>query len=280
MSIEENKAIYLRFIEEVWNKGRPDRLAEFLSVDYVFHGPGAEPVAGVDAYRPRIETYLAAFPDFKVIEENIVAEGDSVACRYTVTGTHKGVLQGMAPTGRAVRVEGFDLVRVADGRIVEGWGLPDMLGLMQQLGVLPAPGETSASPSDGVADAWVKAFLGSGDPDAFAALFAEDGRIVHPLYKEPIVGRAAIRQLHAAVFDGWEQSNLEVLQKIASGDSVAIQWRFGSTQSATHRRVQLDALSVLRLDSTGKIFEERRYFDLFLHDPNPDLIYRAGMREP
>jgi len=69
-----------------------------------------------------------------------LAEGDSVACRYTVTGTHKGELQGMAPTGRAVRVEGFDLVRIADGRIVEGWGLPDMLGLMQQLGAVPGRG--------------------------------------------------------------------------------------------------------------------------------------------
>ena len=56
----------------------------------MFHGPGAEPIGGVDAYRPRVETYLTAFPDFRVIEEDIVAEGESVACRYTVTGTHSG----------------------------------------------------------------------------------------------------------------------------------------------------------------------------------------------
>jgi predicted ester cyclase len=75
--------------------------------------------------------------------EDLVAEGDKVAARVTVRGTHRGAFLGLAPTGKAVTQTGIDIVRVAGGKAVERWGSFDELGLLQQLGALPAPGQAS-----------------------------------------------------------------------------------------------------------------------------------------
>jgi steroid delta-isomerase-like uncharacterized protein len=82
---------------------------------------------------------LAAFPDFAVTVEDAVAEGDKVALRVTIRGTHQGALMGTPPTGKPIAISGMSLWRIADGKIVERWESADMLGLMQQLGVIPSP---------------------------------------------------------------------------------------------------------------------------------------------
>jgi predicted ester cyclase len=79
-----------------------------------------------------------AFPDAMVIPEAMVAEGDKVAVRFTVRGTHRGEFMGIAPTGKEVVVQGMDINRMANGKIVERWGIADSLSMLQQLGVIPS----------------------------------------------------------------------------------------------------------------------------------------------
>ena len=146
MSAEENKAVYQGLMEEVINGRRLDQLARFLAPDVVRHGAGGSLHGEAAAARlhQQAAAFLAAFPDLRVAIDDIIAEGDRVAARATMTGTHQGAFMGVPATGRSIRVQAIDIVRIADGRIVEYWAQGDMLGLLQQLGAIPAPGQAAA----------------------------------------------------------------------------------------------------------------------------------------
>ena len=111
----------------------PDVVDSFFATGFVSHNnpPGFPP--GVDGVKRFFTMFRDAFPDVAVEIDEIVAEGDRVAVATTFSGTHQGELMGMAPTGRRVAVTGIDIVRVADGKIVEHRGLTDIVGLMRQL---------------------------------------------------------------------------------------------------------------------------------------------------
>jgi steroid delta-isomerase-like uncharacterized protein len=111
----------------------PDVADSFFAPGFVSHNnpPGFPP--GVEGVKRFFSMFRDAFPDVEVQIDEMVAEGDRVAVATTFTGTHDGELMGVAPTGRRVSVTGIDIVRVADGQIVEHRGLTDIVGLMRQL---------------------------------------------------------------------------------------------------------------------------------------------------
>jgi steroid delta-isomerase-like uncharacterized protein len=142
MSIENNKAVAHQMLDEVFNQGNMSLADELLSPNYIEHEelpPGVP--AGREGLKQTILMTRAAFPDFSATIEDIVAEGDKVAQRITWTGTHKGDFMGIPATGKSVSIQVLDIIRVVDGHLVEHWGLMDSMGLMQQLDVMPAPGE-------------------------------------------------------------------------------------------------------------------------------------------
>jgi steroid delta-isomerase-like uncharacterized protein len=108
--------------------------------DWVGHFPGMPPLdaEGHRMYSLAMET---AFPDLDRKVEDLLAEGDRVAARWTATGTHRGVFNGIPPTGKVATSSGITIFRIADGRIVEEWGESDTLGLLMQLGAIPSPGQ-------------------------------------------------------------------------------------------------------------------------------------------
>jgi predicted ester cyclase len=112
----------------------PDVVDDYFAPEFVSHNnpPGFPP--GVEGVKRFFSMFRDAFPDVEVEIDEIVVEGDRVAVATTFTGTHQGELMGVAPTGRRVSVTGIDIVRVADGKIVEHRGLTDIVGLMRQLG--------------------------------------------------------------------------------------------------------------------------------------------------
>ena len=142
MSTEQNKALVRQLVEEVFNRGNMSLADEFLAPDFVEH---EELPPGIPRDREgakQLTTMLrSAFPDFKATIDDIVAEGDKVVIRQTWSGTHKGEFMGVPPTGKSVSFGVIDIIRVAGGKLVEHWGQMDSMGMMQQLGVIPAPGE-------------------------------------------------------------------------------------------------------------------------------------------
>lgn len=133
MTVEENKSIILRVWEAV-NRQEFRAASEAIAPDFARDGESA----GREGNRQRYAEVAAAFPDVHYAMEDMLAEGDMVAVRYTLTGTHQGELQGIPATGNRVSFGGISIYRIADGLIAEAWNSFDRMELMQQLGVIPA----------------------------------------------------------------------------------------------------------------------------------------------
>jgi steroid delta-isomerase-like uncharacterized protein len=138
MSAEENKAI-VRCFWDAFNQHDLDAADALTSPDFVDHETDGS-TRTREQHRRQGEGFLAAFPDTYFTLEELIAEGDKVAYRFTYRGTHQGQLMGIAPTGKEVTFTGIGVDRIGDGKIVEEWTNLDALGLMQQLGVIPTPG--------------------------------------------------------------------------------------------------------------------------------------------
>ncbi len=139
MSTEKNKAIVRQFFEEGPSKGNLKAANELLATNFALHGP--LPCApGIPGISDVITACRAAFEDLNVTIEDMVAEGDKVAARFTARGIHKGAFMGLHPTGKPITMTGIEIFRVEDGKIAEIWGEANLIGLMQQLGVVPAFG--------------------------------------------------------------------------------------------------------------------------------------------
>lgn len=145
MSAKENKALLRRLIGEL-NKGEAAAMAvveETCSADFVQHNAYGEEVEGLENYKRRVSDLLRAVPDAHFAIDDILAEGDEVASRFTMTGTHTGNLQhvvDLSATGRKVTAQYVTIYRIKDGKFVEGWERFDTLSVMQQLGLVLKPG--------------------------------------------------------------------------------------------------------------------------------------------
>ena len=139
MSTEQNKAVVRRVFEELVNKGNMSAADELLAADYVNHDMPA-PAPGAEGFKLIIGMFRTAFPDITVTLDDALAEGDRVVTRGVFTGTHKGEFMGIPATGKKVAVKYLDIWRLENGKCKENWVQMDMLGLMQQLGVVPTPG--------------------------------------------------------------------------------------------------------------------------------------------
>ena len=143
MSTEENKSLVHRYVEQILNRGNMAVADELLASDYKrYISPTTAPLS-VDVQKQRLAGIRAAFPDWHLTVEDMIADGDRVAFRATIRGTHKGAFQSIPPTGKAVTGSALDIVRIENGKIAEHWGGPDLLNLLQQLGAVIAPGPES-----------------------------------------------------------------------------------------------------------------------------------------
>jgi len=139
-SEEENKAHYRRTFEEVFNQGNLALVDELVAPDFLDHEvPPGMNNRGPDSTRQLVTMLRTAFPDLHFTIEDLVAEGDTVAGRVTMSGTHLGPFQGIPPTGRSLQQAQMYFVRFRDGKAIEHRAVRDELGMMRQLGVLPAP---------------------------------------------------------------------------------------------------------------------------------------------
>jgi predicted ester cyclase len=138
---EENKARFRRTYEELLNQGNLSLADELVAPDFLNHEAPPGRNRGPESMRGLATMLRTAFPDLRFTIEELVAEGETVAGRLTMSSTDEGPLMGMPPTGRSVRQDHMHFVRFRDGKAVEHWGVRDELGMMQQLGVIPEPGQ-------------------------------------------------------------------------------------------------------------------------------------------
>ncbi len=140
MSIESHKAAVRRVFEEAINQRKLAIIEEVIGPEYVNRSMPA-PSPGPAGLRAVLQGFIDGFPDLHIQLHNVLGEGDTVATRGEFTGTHRGAFMGVPATGKKVKVPYIDLWRFQGGKAVENWVQMDLLGLMQQLGVLPTPGK-------------------------------------------------------------------------------------------------------------------------------------------
>ena len=136
MSSEENKALVLHFVDEAQCLGNIGAVDEFLADDFIDHCalPGFSPDR--DGVKKLFAMFHTAFPDFRAVVHDQIAEGDKVVTRKTFHGTHEREFLGIPATGKKVSIEVIDILRLSDGKITDHWNVVDQLGLMRQLGVI------------------------------------------------------------------------------------------------------------------------------------------------
>ena len=136
---EQYETLAHKWFEEVWNKQREEAIDEMMHEDCIAFGLNdgeGNPLRGPAGFKTLFRAFTEAFPDIHVTVEETVSEGDRIAARCTVTGTHRGEGIGVAATDKEIEFTGLVLIRVKDGKFIEGWNQFDFMNMYQQLGVL------------------------------------------------------------------------------------------------------------------------------------------------
>src|SRR6266700_773012 len=143
---DTNKNVVRRLFNEVWNKCHQPVADELFAQNYSHHDSSTPDVGrGPESEKRGVTLYRNAFTDIRLTIEDIISEGETVTARWSCQGTHKGDLNGIAPTGKQFTISGISVARFTDGKMIEGWVTWDALGLMQQLGIVAELGKAKAA---------------------------------------------------------------------------------------------------------------------------------------
>ena len=134
--VEQNKAITAR-ATELWNTGDLSLVDDIHTADFANHDPSRLDVADLECYKRFIAEVRSSMPDYQVIAQDTIAEGDKVVTRWIGNGTHQGEYAGIPPTGQQATLAGVTIYRFEADKIAEAWWVYDSLGMMQQLGIIP-----------------------------------------------------------------------------------------------------------------------------------------------
>jgi steroid delta-isomerase-like uncharacterized protein len=139
MSTEENKALMRHFYEQVLNERNLAAIEDFIAPHFVNHSASQLGLTGGDSGHVKqfVSMALLAFPDLHYTVEDLIAEGDKIVARITISGTQQGAFMGIPATGKQATISDIEIFRVTNGKVVENWVQVDFLGLLQQLGVIP-----------------------------------------------------------------------------------------------------------------------------------------------
>jgi steroid delta-isomerase-like uncharacterized protein len=141
----DNKALIRRLYEEVWNKRKVELVSEIISPSHALQAPNVVGSAvGPEAYKRQLMSFLAGYPDLHWTIEDMIAEDDKVVACWTISGTHRGEYLGIPATNKKVSVEGITIHHISKGKIMDSYSNWDALGMMQQLGAVPALGKAKS----------------------------------------------------------------------------------------------------------------------------------------
>ena len=140
MSVEENKKLLRKSVDEFWNTGNMAAIDDLYSSNYVGHDPSGANEGGLENFKGYAQAVFSAFPDIKLTIDDSISEGDKIVKRWTARCTHKGEFMGIPATGSSMVVTGTTTYRVSNGKFAESWWNTDTMGMMQQMGVIPKQG--------------------------------------------------------------------------------------------------------------------------------------------
>ncbi len=276
--LEANEALVLRYYE-LFNRGSFDAMPEIFAPDFALQivPPGED--AGLSGLIAGIEEVRIGLPDLTIDVNDLFAEGNMVVARTTIRGTHLGDFFGVPPTGTVVQTEAIDLWQVVDGKLTANWHLEDILGIMQQVGMMPSGGAAATSVAPGL-DATPAAAGAAANPATieeqkalarrfYAEIFERgDVAVADEILTPDFVwhnqvppGPAGVKTFATEMRTAFPDLRLTAEHVVAEGDRVAILWTLSGTHQgeffgvpATGQRVMIPGLDIYRIDN-GKIAE-------------------------
>jgi len=279
--IEANKALVVRILE-IFNQGDLAVADEIFATDFVNHDPSRPNVTDIESYKGWAVENRTAFPDFHVEIHYMVAEGDKVAARWTVTGVHQGELMGIPPTGKQMTMTGMNIHRLAGGKIVEAWWIHDTLALLEQLGVMPptredytwgAPSEVTGDPGDpetnkAMVQRMIDEVMNQQNLAVVDELFAADYLMHDPAWPMEVKGPEGFKQWAGMMLEPYFSDSYISADLIAEGDKVAAQWTWTGTHTGefmgippTGRHIAITGISIHRF-ADGEFVESWASYDM------------------
>lgn len=278
MAPTDNKDLLRYYFEEHARTKDPAVVEEVCAERYVNHTAPPGFGADRDSTKQLYAAYNAALPDWQVSLEDLLAGGDRAIARWRIRGTHKGEMMGVPATGRAVELTGHYLARIEGGHIVESWEIADVLGLMQQLGVVPAPEAPAPDAGEGagrratrpgaetdqtreVLERFNEAIYNAHRPEAIDEFVAEDFGHHAPIPTPQ--GRDGFHQFMAGFWEAFPDATSTVEDIVADGDRAAVRY----TMRATHRGefmgaaptgnpIEVAGISIYRVSAEGRVTDE------------------------
>ena len=242
MTIQEaNKALALRYYSELMSNGRLAFVDEFMAPEFEFTNPThPEPYRGAE-FKNLVTMLRGAFPDLHFTVEHLLAEGDTVVGHWTARGTHTGTplktLAGDVPSkGNPFTIDGISWLRIVNGKLVEARINEDTLGLLIQIGAIPAPGGPPPPPSTPqenlkLAQRYFNELMNTGAFDIIPELMTSNIVFRIPTLPEPIRGHEGIRQFVTGLRTGFPDLKFVIEREIADGDKVAMRWFINGTHN-------------------------------------------------
>ena|SRR5581483_350489 len=235
MSLEEqNRQIALRYYNEIMNQGNLATIDELMSPDFLFTIPThPEPFRGPEGFKQLVTMLRGAFPDVHLSVEHLLVEGDTVVGHWTGQGTHTGgklhtVMGDIPATGKAFKIDGMSWLRIVDGKIVESLANEDTLGLLMQIGVLPAPPApkpaTTPEQNKALARRYFSELMNQGRLELIPELMAPDFAFRIPTLPEPVHGHEGMKQFVTGLRNAFPDLQFAIDREMADGDKVAIRW--------------------------------------------------------
>jgi steroid delta-isomerase-like uncharacterized protein len=279
---EANKAIVVR-LGEVWNHGNLAVADEIFASDFVNHDPSRPDVTDLESYKGWVIENRTAFPDFHVEINYMVAGGDKVAARWTVTGIHQGEIMGIPPTGKQMTQTGITIHRFAGGKFVESWWNSDMLAAMEQLGVMPptredytwgVPSEVTGDPGDpetnkAIVQRMIDEVMNQQNLGVVDELFAADYLMHDPAWLMEVKGPEGFKQWAGTMLEPFfSDSHIAADDIIAEGDKVSVRWTWSGTHTGefmgippTGRQIVVTGISIHRF-ADGEFVESWASYDM------------------
>ena len=261
---EQYKTHIRRYFQEVVTKGNLEAIPDFVGPNVVFRGPYTpEPIRGIAGFTELIVMLHAAFSDLQLTEEDMVVEGDTVATRWTLSGTHKGEFMGTGPSGEPFRFTGTAFYRIADGKIVETWAANNSLETLRELARTPPSTQNLAVKRRAQLRAVAEAYFAALAKKDFAAIPYDDHVSLRaPLcpggVHTPLVGKEAVRTIW------WPPlvpavGAVKVLDHYINDDLTAICTE--ALITTVNPSATLRVADRFTVSAEGKIIEQENHFD-------------------
>ncbi len=267
-SVEAKKSIAQRYYQEILNDAKLNVIDDLMSEDFMFTIPThPEPYYGPNGFKELVMMLHGAFPDVHLDVKHLLVDGDTVVGHWIGSGTHIGgplhTVKGDIPaSGKHFVIDGVSWLKIVDGKIVESLANEDTLGLMRQIGVIPAePSVTSPEASKALARSFFEKLIGQGRIDLIPSLIAPDFILHLPMLPTPIRGQAGLKHFIGMMREAFPDICYTLEREMCDNTMTALRWHMNATHKgqfrgipATGNSVEMQGVSIFRLDQ-GQISE-------------------------